>query len=108
MIRWAQQAYDRDPCRISTIYMAMQLAAGAPLPSDPPRMDDDVLLLDTQVFAKADPMVKKVCETWYAQGGSMAQKADRLGMPSREALYCARKIYIEYIRDRLRALGLDI
>jgi len=70
-------------------------------------MDDDVLLLDTQVLAKADPAVRQFCVTWYCQGGSMAQKAARLGI-SREALYCARKIHLEYIRGRLRDLGLQI
>jgi hypothetical protein len=105
--RWAQQAYDRAPTRVSTVYIAMREAAGLPLPSDPPRMEDDVLLLDTQVFAKADPSVKHFCEVWYCQGGSIAQKAARMAI-SREALYCQRKIQIEYIRDRLRALGLDI
>lgn len=104
-MRWAQQAYDREPCRVSTIYVAMRRAAGATLPSDPPRMDDDVLLFDTQVLAKADPAVRRFCEVWYCQGGSMAQKAARLGI-SREALYCARKIHLGYIRDRLRQLGL--
>lgn len=107
VIRWSQQAFDRPPVRVSTVYIAMRMAAGLPLPNDPPRMDDDVLLLDTQVFAKADPMVRKVCEVWYCQGGSIAQKAARLGI-SREALYCARKIHLEYIRDRLRPLGLKL
>lgn len=105
--RWAQQAYDRAPTRVSMIYIVMRIAAKLPLQSDRPRMDEDVLLLDTQVFAKADPSVKRFCEVWYCQGGSMAQKAARLGI-TREALYCQRKIQIAYIRDRLQALGLDI
>ncbi len=85
----------------------MRQAAGLPLPADATRMDEDVLLLDTQVFAKADSSVKRFCEIWYCQGGSMQQKAGRLGI-TREALYCQRKIHIEYIHDRLKALGLDI
>lgn len=104
--RWVQQLYDHTPIRVSAIYTAMQLAAGAALPSDPPFVEDAVALLD-KVIAQADPSVKRFIEVWYCRGGSMAQKAQQLGI-SREALYCKRKIEIEYLRDRLVACGLEI
>jgi hypothetical protein len=104
--RWVQQLYDHNPIRVSPIYTAMQLAAGAPLPSDPPYVEDAVALLD-KILAQSDPSVKRFIEVWYCRGGSMAQKAAQLGM-SREALYCKRKVEIEYLRDRLRANGLEI
>lgn len=104
--RWVRQLYDHIPIRVSAIFTAMQLAAGAPLPSDPPYVEDAVALLD-KVIAQSDPSVKRFIEVWYCRGGSMAQKAQQLGI-SREALYCKRKVEIEYLRDRLRALGLEI
>ena len=104
--RWVQQLYDHNPIRVSAIYTAMQLAAGAALPSDPPFVEDAVALLD-KVIAQSDPSVKRFIEVWYCRGGSMAQKAAQLGI-SREALYCKRKVEIEYLRDRLRTLGLEI
>lgn len=104
--RWVRQLYDHTPIRVSPIYTAMQLAAGAPLPSDPPFVEDAVALLD-RVLAQSDPSVMRFIEVWYCRGGSMAQKAAQLGI-SREALYCKRKIEIEYLRGRLRACGLDI
>lgn len=104
--RWVQQLYDHNPIRVSAIYTAMQLAAGAPLPSDPPYVEDAVALLD-KILAQSDPSVKRFIEVWYCRGGSMAQKAAQLGI-SREALYCKRKVEMEYLRDRLRAQGLDI
>lgn len=104
--RWVRQLYDHTPIRVSPIFTAMQLAAGAPLPSDPPYVEDAVALLD-KVIAQSDPCVKRFIEAWYCRGGSMAQKAAQLGI-SREALYCKRKIEIEYLRDRLVALGLEI
>lgn len=103
---WVRQLYDHTPIRVSAIFTAMQLAAGAPLPSDPPYVEEAVALLD-KVLASSDPSVKRFIEVWYCRGGSMAQKAAQLGI-SREALYCKRKIEIEYLRDRLRACGLDI
>lgn len=106
VMRWVQQLYDHNPIRVSAIYTAMQLAAGAALPSDPPFVEDAVALLD-KVIASSDPSVKRFIEVWYCRGGSMAQKAAALGI-SREALYCKRKIEIEYLRDRLRAQGLKI
>ncbi len=104
--RWVRQLYDHTPIRVSAIYTAMQLAAGAPLPSDPPYVEDAVALLD-KILARADPSVKRFIEVWYCRGGSIAQKAAQLGI-TREALYCRRKIEIEYLRDRLRANGLEI
>lgn len=104
--RWVRQLYDHTPIRVSAIYTAMQLAAGAPLPSDPPYVEDAVALLD-KVLAQADPRVKRFIEIWYCRGGSIAQKAAQLGI-TREALYHLRKIQIEYLRDRLRANGLEI
>lgn len=104
--RWVQQLYDHNPIRVSAIYTAMQLAAGAPLPSDPPYVEDAVALLD-KILARSDPSVKRFVEVWYCRGGSMAQKAAQLGI-SREALYCRRKVELEYLRDRLRAGGLEI
>ena len=104
--RWVRQLYDHNPIRVSPIYTAMQLAAGAPLPSDPPFIEDAVALLD-KILARSDPSVKRFVEIWYCRGGSMAQKAAALGI-TREALYCKRKIEIEYLRDRLRASGLEI
>lgn len=105
--RWAAQAYDWTPRKRSILYRAIQIAAGLPLPTEASSMQDDVLLLDTRVLAKADPTVKRFCEVYYCQGGSMDQKAGRLGM-GRTALYHLRKTNLEYIRERLRALGLDI
>lgn len=104
--RWVRQLYDHVPIRVSAIYTAMQLAAGAPLPSDPPYVDDAVALLD-KILAQADPSVKRFIEIWYCRGGSIAQKAAQMGI-TREALYHLRKIQIEYLRDRLRARGLDM
>lgn len=104
--RWVRQLYDHNPIRVSAIYTAMQLAAGAPLPSDPPYVEDAVALLD-KILARSDPSVKRFVEVWYCRGGSMAQKAAQLGI-SREALYCRRKVELEYLRDRLRAGGLEI
>lgn len=104
--RWVRQLYDHIPIRASPIYTAMQLAAGAPLPSDPPYVEDAVALLD-KILAQADPSVKRFIEIWYCRGGSIAQKAAQLAI-TREALYHQRKIQIEYLRDRLRARGLDI
>lgn len=103
---WVRQLYDHTPIRVSAIYTAMQLAAGATLPSDPPYVEEAVALLD-KILAQADPSVKRFIEVWYCRGGSVAQKAAQLGI-TREALYCQRKIQIEYLRDRLRGLGLDI
>lgn len=103
--RWVRQLYDHTPIRVSPIYTAMQLAAGAPLPSDPPYVEDAVALLD-KILAQA-PSVKRFIEIWYCRGGSIQQKAAQLGI-TREALYHLRKIQIEYLRDRLRANGLDI
>lgn len=106
MERWVRQLYDHTPIRVSAIYTAMQLAAGATLPSDPPYVEEAVALLD-KILARADPSVKRFIEIWYARGGSMAQKAAQMRI-SREALYCQRKIHIEYLRDRLRGCGLAI
>jgi predicted DNA-binding transcriptional regulator YafY len=103
---WVRQLYDHIPIRVSAIYTAMQVAAGLPLPSDPPYVEDAVALLD-KILAQADPSVKRFIEVWYCRGGSMPQKAAQLGI-SREALYCQRKIQIEYLRDRLRGCGLEI
>lgn len=104
--RWVQQLYDHNPIRVSAIYTAMQLATGGTLPSDPPFVEDAVALLD-KILARSDPSVKRFIEIWYCRGGSMAQKAAELGI-TRQALYCRRKIEIEYLRDRLRAHGLEI
>ncbi len=104
--RWVRQLYDHTPIRVSSIYTAMQRAAGAPLPSDPPYVEDAVALLD-KIIAQADPAVMRFIEVWYCRGGSMSQKAAQMGI-SREALYCQRKIQIEYLRDRLRGCGLEI
>lgn len=104
--RWVQQLYDHKPIRVSAIYTAMQLAAGGTLPSDPPYVEEAVALLD-KILARSDPSVKRFIELWYCRGGSMAQKAAELGI-TRQALYCRRKIEVEYLRDRLRAHGLEI
>jgi hypothetical protein len=103
---WVRQLYDHTPIRVSAIYTAMRLAAGAALPSDPPFVEEAVALLD-RILAQSDSSVKRFIEVWYCRGGSVAQKAERLGI-SREALYCKRKIEIEYLRDRLRDQGLEI
>ncbi len=99
VMSWVRQLYDHIPIRVSPTYVG-------PLPADPPYVEDAVALLD-KILAQADLSVMRFVEIWYCRGGSIAQKAAQLGI-TREALYCHRKIQIEYLRDRLRGNGLDI
>ena len=69
-------------------------------------MPDDELAFD-QIYATAPSREKATMDCWYKGGGSVQQKAKRLGM-SRASLYLLWKTALSYFRGRLHAKGVDV
>ncbi len=104
--RWARQAFDWQPTRANPIYWMMRQAEGAPLPSGPPAMQDDVLALDG-VIQRSHASVYALIYVWYCTGGSVEQKAERLNK-SRTAFYSDWRCYLAYLKGRLHNLGVKV
>lgn len=79
---------------------------GAVLGGSTAPMPDDELAFD-QIYATAPTREKATMDCWYKGGGSVQQKAKRLGM-SRASLYLLWKTALSYFRGRLHAKGIDV
>jgi len=84
----------------------MRQAEGAPLPSGPPIMQDDVLALDG-VIRRSHASVYALIYVWYCTGGSIEQKAARL-RKGRSAFYNDWRCYLAYMKGRLAHLGFKL
>lgn len=103
---WKEQAFDWPPSGATPIYRAMKEAeVGASLPSGPPQISDNVQTLD-RVLASS-PRERLFVIVWYVHGGSIRQKAGRLGI-SRAQMYIEHKTVLGYLRGHLHARGLTI
>lgn len=101
--RWAQQAFEWQQSNANPIYWAMREAEGAALRGGTaPTMDEDVLAFD-QCVRRCHAAVYAFFYVWYCTGGSVDQKARRIGMPGRSAMYKRRDIYLSEIRGQLKA-----
>jgi hypothetical protein len=105
-LRWSQQAFDWQGRAASPIYWMMRQAEGAPLPSGPELMQDDVLALDGCI-RRSHVAVYALIYVWYCTGGSVEQKAARLHK-KRSALYGDWRCYLSYLRGRLHHLGFNL
>jgi hypothetical protein len=84
----------------------MKQAEGAPLPGGEEVIQDDVLALDG-VIQRSHESVYALLYVWYCTGGSVEQKATRLGK-SRSAFYSDWRTYLAYLRGRLHHLGVRV
>ena len=102
-LRWSQQAFEWKQPNANPIYWAMREREGAALPGgEPPPMDDDVLAFDRCV-RNSHAAVFAFLKVWYCTGGSVDQKAKRIGLPNRGAMYKRRDVYLAELRGQLRA-----
>jgi hypothetical protein len=67
---------------------------------------EDIMKFD-QCFTESTPHDRSIISVWYKSGGSVQQKASRLGI-SRANLYIEWGRTLSYFRGWLRAHGLDI
>lgn len=104
--RWAREAFDWEKRCANPIYRAMKEREGAALPTGEERMSYEVGIL-CDVLASADERYNAVVEVWYTQGGSVKQKAGRLGT-NRTDLYSQWRRTLEYLRGRLHAEGVEV
>lgn len=101
-VRWSQQAFEWAGRRANPIYRGMKEREGAVHPGPPRPMDDDVLEFD-QALAHSHRAVYAFLYVWYCEGGSIEQKAERLGL-GRTAIYERHRCYLSYLRGQIDAM----
>jgi hypothetical protein len=84
----------------------MHLRECAATPDTGPGIAGNVMTLD-RILAESDGLYKAVIIEWYIRGGSVSQKAERLGT-NRTDLYALWRRSLEYLRGRLHGQGVKI
>lgn len=105
--RWSREAWDWPPTNANPIYRGMRQREGAPQPGPPPKMSDEVSRLD-RILARLDERDFLLVKVVYCQGGSMEQKAGRIGLADRRRIYERLNDVLREIRGALREHGVRV